>query len=62
MKGIEWAVVVLALVAALSVVLYALFEEPPALFGAWVAGFAFLIFILNEFMKTRQGPGEKVNF
>ena len=62
MKGLEQAAVVLGVVAAVSLIIYDVFNEPPALFGAWAAGFVFLIVILNEFMKTKQRPGEQVNY
>ena len=62
MKGLPLAVVVSVFIAALSLVIYAVFNESVALLGLGVAGFVFIIVILEDAMKSKQRPGEQVNF
>jgi len=56
------AVFLAVCIAILSLVVYVVFDEPLALMGLGVAGFAFVIWLLGEWMKSKQRPGEQVNF
>jgi len=49
-------------IAVLSWVVYVAFDEPLAIIGLGVAGLAFVIWLLGEWMKSEQRPGEQVNF